>query len=35
MGNKFFRIVTIFAADVVFDLPQFIDDFISHLQVPP
>ena len=35
MGNKGLDIIVMFPRDAVFDLPEFLDDFVRHLQLLP
>ena len=35
MGNKGLDIVVMFPSNAVLDLPEFLDDFVRHLQLLP
>jgi len=35
MGNKRLDIIVMFPSDAVFDLPEFLDDFVRYLQLLP
>jgi hypothetical protein len=35
MGDEGTDVVAMFSGDVVFDLPEFLDDFVRHVQLFP